>query len=457
MRIRTTIPSLILPDSPSLFSVIWEELSSTQAAYHEMYIENEQQSRLEDADGLPYTLDFLVVEDLDFMQACLKAAPVRKELEEQLDAQEANQTNWMSEVVKLIVAFSQITMEEEALWDIDVNIFLSEETSLTTNYTSRTACGDLIVMLGEWKSLATVNGLLNHTRSLYATDQNWKSKEAVLYILNQLIGNFQDINQTINAEAAKEFIEFIRHAMQQTNPFLRARGYLVAGSLYKISSAILQEVGPSLLEGTLRAIDEDASEIVKVSCIRALQDYLTSMPSSPALSIQPSVISTLSSYMSTQDLSEQAESDDLVVTLLESLRDAILIDARITLSGPALDSLFAIASQCANSFQVTMLVNESFENICKSIAAVGSDAYARLCEKVLPSLAGTFDVGNLTEVDALVNVREFTWLSFNHANLDFVACSRFALCACRAWIRTVASRLRSCRHAKIKPCTYEFK
>ena len=404
MRIRNTIPSIILPESPVLFSIIWEELLSTQEAYQQMYIENEQQSRLEDADGLPYTLDFLVVEDIDFMQACLKAAPVRKELEQQIDAPVADQTDWVSEVVKLAVSFSQITMEEEALWDIDVNIFLSEETSLTTNYTSRTACGDLIVMLGEWKSSATTNGLLNHMRTLYDTDEYWKRKEAVLYVLNQLMSSFQETNQTVQAVAARDFIEFVKHAMQQKNIFLRARGFLVAGSLYKIASEILQGVGPSLLESTLRAVEEDTSEVVKVSCIRALQDYLTSIPSPLALSIQPSVISTLSNYMSTQDFSEQSESDDLVVTLLETLRDAMLIDAHFAIAGSALDSLFAIASQCANSFQVTVLVNETFENVCKNIAVAGSDAYAKLCEKVLPSLAGTFDVGNLTEVDALINV-----------------------------------------------------
>ena len=456
MRIRTTLPSIILPDSPSLFSVIWEELSSTQAAYHQMYIEDEQQGRLEDADGLPYTLDFLIVEDLDFMQACLKAAPVRKELEQQLTAQTADQKNWITEVVSLTVAYSQISMEEEALWDIDVNIFLSEETSLTTNYTSRTACGDLIVKLGEWKSQATVNGLLAYTITLHTTNQSWKAKEAVLYVLNQLLGSFQDIDQTIDAQAAREFVDFIRNAMQQADPFLRARGYLVAGSLSKTSPVVLQEVGPSLLEATLKAIDEDNSEVVKVSCIRALQDYLTSVPSPLAVSVQSSVISTLSSYMSMQDLSEQSESDDLVVILLETLRDAILIDASITASGPALDSLFTVASQCANSFQVTMLVNETFENTCRSIAALGGDAYAKLCERVLPSLAGTFDVGNLTEVDALTNVRITNSLTFSLVNQFSTACGRFTFRTCGKWLRTITSRLRSCRHAKIKSYTYEF-
>src|ERR1051326_6197562 len=102
MRIRSALPSMLSPQSPALFSATWDELSSLQASYHQMYIEDEQQSRLEDADGLPYTLDFLVLEELDFMQACLRAPPVKKQLEQQLQQQGGE--NWVTEVMKLAVA-----------------------------------------------------------------------------------------------------------------------------------------------------------------------------------------------------------------------------------------------------------------------------------------------------------------------------------------------------------------
>src|ERR1700761_4793138 len=149
MRIRSVFPSSLSPQSPALFSATWEELSSLQSTYHRLFIDDSRQSRLEDDDGLPYTLDFLVLEELDFMQACLRAPPVRKELEQQLRDRKSGETTWVTEVMKLAVAYAQITTEEEALWNIDVNIFLSEETSVTANYTPRTACGDLVIKLDE--------------------------------------------------------------------------------------------------------------------------------------------------------------------------------------------------------------------------------------------------------------------------------------------------------------------
>ncbi|KAH3938725.1 hypothetical protein HBH53_246490 [Parastagonospora nodorum] len=51
-----------------------------------------------------------------------------------------------------------------------------------------------------------------------------------------------------------------------------------------------------------------------------------------------------------------------------------------------------------------MLVNETFEDVTQSISQMGGDAYVQLCAKVLPSLTGAFDVGSLTEENALCNM-----------------------------------------------------
>jgi hypothetical protein len=405
MRIRSVFPAMLSPQSPALFAATWSELSSLQIAYHRMYIEEERQSRLEDADGLPYTLDFLVLEELDFMQACLRAPPVRTELQQQLQNAQGTEGTWVTEVMKLAVAYAQITTEEEGLWDIDVNIFLSEETSVTANYTPRTACGDLVIKLGEWLNQNTIDGLLSYTRTLYSTTESWKAKEAVLYVLNQLLTDFADVDKQIGPEAATGFIDFINYAIQQPDPFLRARGYLVAGSLTRASGDALQQVATSFLEACLHAIPNDESDVVQVSCIRALQHYLQALPPAITQPFQTSIVTAISTYLQSQDMQDLAESDDLMVTIVETLRDAILLDPRICITGNGLDLLFTVASHGANNFQLTMLVNEAFEEVTGTISRMGGDAYVNLCAKVLPSLTGAFDVGNLTEENALTNVR----------------------------------------------------
>lgn len=53
-------------------------------------------------------------------------------------------------------------------------------------------------------------------------------------------------------------------------------------------------------------------------------------------------------------------------------------------------------------YQVTMLICEAFEDIVQTMA--DPQSYQALCEKVLPSLNGAFDVASVTSDDPLVIV-----------------------------------------------------
>lgn len=158
---------------------------------------------------------------------------------------------------------------------------------------------------------------------------------------------------------------------------------------------------PEYAKQTLTTIDQDASDVVKVSCIRSMQEYLKTLPASSAREFQVQTVAAISNFLSSRDLSELKESEDLLDTLVETLRDAIMADPSLCLEHPALDVLFTMASYGASSFQTTMLVNEAFESITSSMAAKGTDAYAQLCAKVLPTLTGALDVGDMTSENAL--------------------------------------------------------
>ncbi|KAI4716177.1 putative importin 9 [Aureobasidium sp. EXF-10727] len=403
MRVRSIFPSVLAPQAPALFAATWQELNNLRQPYHESFILHDRQGRLEDADGLPFTLDFLVLEELDFMQACLRAAPFRKQLEEQLQSQSMPDT-WVTEVMKLTVTYAHITTEEEGLWDIDLNIFLAEESNVTANYTPRTACADLAIKLGEWQSAATIEGLLHHTRELYSTDSSWKAKESALFILNQLLTDFSDGERDIAPDVASAYIDFVRHAMQQEHVFLRARGHLTASSLVRTVGTALGGVTSSLMEQSLHAITNDPSDVVKVSCIRSMQAYLQGVPSTNNTSMQPVIINAIHTFVTELDFSDMDESEDVMIAIVETLRDAIMIDTRICLTGSGLDVLFTIASWCAVNYQIYILIAETFEDIAETLSGAGPDVYTQLCAKVLPSLSGAFDVANLTDENSLTNL-----------------------------------------------------
>lgn len=231
----------------------------------------------------------------------------------------------------------------------------------------------------------------------------WKRHEGALYILNALLRDFSEVSQDISLELASQFAQFVQYATQQEQELLRARGYLVAGSLARVAGEGFQQTATSYLEATLKAIAEDPAEVVKVACIRVLQDLVPALPRSATSQFQGTVVSAISEFISAHDLREQADCDDLKVTLAETLRDTIMADPTVVLSSVAIDVLFSIASSGADNFQLTMTVTEAFEDIVDDINAHGPEAYRRLCEKVLPSLMGAIDVGNLTNENALTN------------------------------------------------------
>lgn len=193
---------------------------------------------------------------------------------------------------------------------------------------------------------------------------------------------------------------FIDYAINQEEPLLRARGYLIAGILVQAAPAESFPI-TGLLDRTIKAINEDDSEVVKVACMKATQGYTRS-------NIGPSdrqihICSALSDFLHGQDLTDLEDSDDLLVMLVESLGSAINIDARICIAegSNVLDLLFVMAKHGAANIQLTMLVHDTFERIVEELSSASSDAYAAICGKVLPSLTGAFDVGDMTSDDPL--------------------------------------------------------
>lgn len=400
IKIKSVFPALLLPESPTFFQITWEELSRLQPTYQELYVDSDSQGRLEDIDGLPYTLDFLALEELDFLNQLMRAPPVQKVLQAQLDAHASvHETPWVVDLMKLMVSYSQITQEEEGLWDIDVSLYLAEETSVSSNYTARTACGDLLIKLGEWLGARALEGLFAYSNTIFAAGAtDWRRQEAALYLFNTIASDFQECDKEVPAAIAEAYMELVNYSInRQDEGILRARGYLVAGMLSKGYS---QACG--LLDQAIEAVTRETSELVQVACVKAIEGFIQSghIPQDR----QTPIIHAIQQFLEAKDLTELEDADDLLVTLLETLRTAISMDRRIAVHGDnkAIDLLFLIAKHGASNFQVTMLVRESFEDIAQTLT--DSASYTALCTKVLPSLTGTFDVANVTQNNPLVTV-----------------------------------------------------
>lgn len=400
LKIRKVFPTLLLPQSTALFSAVWEELTLLQGPHEQLYILNDAQGRLEDADGLPYTLDFLILEELDFLNQCFRAAPVQAELDGHLKAHaSAQDVPWVMEIMKMLVGYARVTREEEDLWDIDCSLYLAEETSVTANYTARVAASDLLIKMGEWFDQKAIDGLFGYTKTLFTGEGiTWRDMESALYLFVMLAGDFQDLSKPIPDAVSAAYLEMVDFAINRPEEsLLRARGFLVAGMVCRE-----YEAPPSLIDRIVDSITREEDEVVQVCCIKAVEGLINAGKVSANRQIP--IIAAIQQYLNGKDPTEMEEADELLVTLSEALRAAIRLDCRIALSNdvPSIDLLFMLAKIGASNFQVTMMVSEAVEEIVRSLS--DGDQFAALCSKIVPTLTGAFDVANLTEDNPLVTV-----------------------------------------------------
>jgi importin-9 len=220
-----------------------------------------------------------------------------------------------------------------------------------------------------------------------------------------MLREFTEYERKISSELAMGFQDFLDRSQQDPSVYLRARAFAVAGVLARTTGGeSYTEKATAYLNAAIQTLAAaEAPELIRVSCIRALQDLVEALPLDVTRPLQAQIIDSISSYISSQDMNDP-EVDDLKVSLIETLRDAIMIDVSCTYTSPAIDLLFTLASHGAANFQISLLVTETFESIVSSVTELGHEPYVRLCEKTIPSLTGAFDVGNMTQESALTNL-----------------------------------------------------
>ncbi|KAK4161005.1 importin subunit beta-5 [Cladorrhinum sp. PSN259] len=401
-KIKAVFPSLLLPLSPKLFTATWQELKRLSQAYQAFFVTSDAQSRLEDIDGLPYSLDFLVLDELDFLNQCMRAQPVQASLNGEIQAHGAvHDTPWVHELMELLVSYSQITQEEEGLWDIDTSLYLAEETGVSANYTSRTACGDLLIKLGEWLSEHAIGGLFAYTKGLFSgQESSWQRQEAALFLVNIILNDFSECEKAVPAEISEAYLQLVTYAIgREDQPLLAARGFIVAGTLTQLYPPTI-----NLFDKVIHSLTHDESELVRVACVKSLEGFLRA---GVPLDRQGQVINSIETFLLTKDRDDLEDADDLLMTLLEVLHLVINMDVRIAIQpdSKALDILFLVAKHGAENFQLTSVVNETLQDVASSLQETKDPAlYTALCSKVLPTITGAIDVATLTEDDPLVSL-----------------------------------------------------
>ncbi len=351
------------------------------------------------------------MEEIDFLQVVLRAPVVRKELSQQLKQPGASESGfgWIQELIGLLVQYSRVSNEEQGMWDVDVNIYLSEMDAITANYTPRAACAEIVSRtLYDWLKQSVIDAMLffDKQRTLSGSKPVLsKEQEAFLYLLNQGLKEFDNSNTNLESSLVSRIMEQVAGSLQQSSPYVRAGAHFVLGTLFKVAGDGYQEAGVSAFANAVQSISADDSDIVKVACFNVLPQYMDSLPKKSTRPLQNAVFDAVAGFIAEHDLKEELEeSDDVKGALITALRDAILLDTSSILESSAIDTLLTLASDGATSFLLASQVEESFEGIAASISEHGNEQYAKLCSKTIPALSGAFDIGDMTSESALTNL-----------------------------------------------------
>jgi len=390
MQTRQHFAALFSQYIEKLFGATWMDMNHCKDMYVKDFVQGMAEGRLVDADSLPYSLDLYVLEQLDFITSCLGNRAVKDHIEQAGFA--GASTSPFSQMVFTCITLSQIAGEDRAMWEIDLNVFLSEETSISANYTPRTASGDLILKLGEGFPNHAIESLFDHTQRIFGPGHSWSMKESVLHLWDQILNEYAQMERPISIEIAQSLLSYIVTAIRSSdeeNQFLRSRGYSVAATLTKATYNTIGDRVTELMEQSIHASTTDPSTIVQITALRSFQKYREKVPVEALQPFQASIIASIRVFMNVKSDDDPEDSQDVLTELVETVRSAVTINFAAVLDDnlqiPQL--LFAIASNGATNHHLTGTVLSTFSDIAEG----APDMYVPLCSKLLPLLMQMMD------------------------------------------------------------------
>ena len=161
-RIQAIFPDMM--PAEDFFTACWDSIQAQGAPYYASYVDGERQGSLINQYQLTYTLDFLVIEELDYLCSLIIAPSVKQKL----DGMGAGSVQtWISSVLGTLVALSSITSEAEQIWDLDINTFLSEESFSEINNSARTVCASFVWKIAPWLTQPMLASLLDYLKVVF--------------------------------------------------------------------------------------------------------------------------------------------------------------------------------------------------------------------------------------------------------------------------------------------------
>ncbi|CAG8679477.1 17253_t:CDS:2 [Dentiscutata erythropus] len=286
-------------------------------------------STCQDSDGEVFGFEYLLFAQFEFV-----GLSVRKKSAKPLFIQDNGESTFLKQVVWIILSYMQMTKEQVEAWLIDANQFVADDDDETFNFTVRVAAGDLLEILLEKFPEKTLQALAETTQHLIeesniarATGDSvwWKVQEACLkavgFVSNELITALQDEASKVKFDLPGLFEHVVfDHLTAIEYPFLQGRAFVFA-SQYAV--LLPGELATRYVSEAVRAIQEIGAIPVKVSALRALQNFCRHLDVQYVAPFQSNIIESVANLLN-------IVSEDSLILVLETLEEAIKINNVVT-------------------------------------------------------------------------------------------------------------------------------
>ncbi|EWC47969.1 hypothetical protein DRE_02851 [Drechslerella stenobrocha 248] len=384
---------------PSLFQATWAEMNAAKEKYVKDFVEGDTDGRLSNIDGLPYTLDLLMLEEADFLQTCLRSKSVKEEFLRAINAS----TQPLEHMVYACVLLAQITGEDEGLWELDYNVFVAEETAMTANFTTRTAASDLVTRLLDWLKTPVLTALVGFAAQNHA---GWKAAEASFYLLEQAIVSESEDPATAFAKVSPDMItgllSNLKKSLTHDNLFLRSRGWLLGSTLTRVQSPALLEFLNDFVPGCIQIASSDPSEIVKISAIRAIETISENVNAENIVYYQPDIVRSIGAFVGSQSAEDREEAQDALCVLANTLKAALRLQPKLALdpSSHVFELLFTLGESGASNVYLSNLIQEIVDDTAETLP----DDFVTLCNQAIPLIIKVLDADSYEHDNPFTNL-----------------------------------------------------
>lgn len=303
--IHTSFPKSLSPYTPTLLVHSLAHLQKLLPTFVNHYVRSDATppptTSSDDLDQ-QVSLTHLASSLLDFVGSAARTAAGRSWFE--------GTAGVLQNYIEMVAGWSQMTEEDEENWSNNPNAFVAEEDDETELFSLRIAGFDLVMHFLDRIAVPTLQALqvvthaaVQQMRDSHRSNEWWKPLEALLAVLGTHSESILEYIETEESEGHAKPIhidvlvgEIVPQLASASDyPFLQGRAIVFAS---QYASILPQDLQAQYLQASWMILKNESSGVpVKVSGVKAIRNFISSMPDNTTVGVAPQILQDLAPFL----------------------------------------------------------------------------------------------------------------------------------------------------------------